>query len=243
MKKATNRLVVLGVTGCLAAVALAGCSAPAEEATPEPEPEATTEAFGIAIGPVDAGTDTILVTNDTGQAITAVATRTVDAAVAPDAVAEATSFEALPFSSEMWEPGQLAALSVDDPEKEVAAGEAEEKAEAQAATNANGSVSAASNASSANGTADVVLAESVDLQVTLADGSVYVLHQIDPKALSQADGVALHVDADASVAYLTYVEDGAEVSTLAAELQAAEAEKALADAAIEAQAAVEAVTD
>ena len=55
--------------------------------------------------------------------------------------------------------------------------------------------------------------------------------------------MAVKVDGEAGVAYLTYTEDGAEVSTLAAETQAAEAEKALSDAAAAAQGAVDAAAD
>ena len=240
MKRTTMRLAALGVAGCLTVAALAGCSAPADEPEAAPEPQ---QAYGIAIGTEDAGTATILMANDTGQAITTVATRTVDAAIAPDAVAEATSFEALPFSAEAWEPGQLAALFVDDPAKEVAAGEAEEAAEAEGASSAEEAADEAANEAADGAAADVVLTESVDLQVTLADGATYVLHGINPEALAQAGDVAVHVDADVNVAYLTYTEDGAEVSTLMAETQAAEAERALADAAAAAQGAAEVAAD
>ena len=230
MRRTTKRLLALGVAGCLAVVALAGCSTQAEESTPAPTPEPE-EAYGIAIGTEDAGTDTILMTNDTGQAITAVAARTVDAAVAPDAAAEATAFQAMPFSGEAWEPGQLAALFVGDPAKEAAVDEVAE-------------ATAAENADVAEGEpVDVAVAQSMDLQLTLADGTIYVLHDVDPAALAKVGTVTLGLDADANVAYLTYVEDGAQVSTLAAETQAAEAEKALSDAAAAAGAAKDAATD
>ena len=39
MKRMTNRLMALGMAGCLALAALAGCSAPAQEPAPEPAPE------------------------------------------------------------------------------------------------------------------------------------------------------------------------------------------------------------
>ncbi len=237
MKRTTMRLATLGVAGCLTVAALAGCAGPAEEPAPAPEPEVT---YGVAIGSEDVGTATVLMANDTGQAITAVATRTVDAAIAPDAVAESTSFEALPFSAETWEPGQVATLFLGDPAKEVAAGEAAEAAAADGSAN----VVEAANEAAANETdGNVMLTESVDLQVTLADGTVYVLHGINPQDLSQAENVAVKVDGEAGVAYLTYTEDGAEVSTLAAETQAAEAEKALSDAAAAAQGAVDAAAD
>lgn len=227
MKRTTNRLMALGMAGCLALAALAGCSAPAQEPAPEP----AKEAYGIAIGSEGEDTVTILVANDAGQPVTAVAARTVEAAVAPDASAEAAAFEPLPLSAEAWEPGQVAALFVNDPQKvaDEAEGAAEQAADAVA--------------DEGRAASDIIVAATVDLQVTLADGSTYVLHQIGPDALAKVEDVALHVDGEAGVAYLTYAEGGAEVSTLMAETQAAEAEKALAEAAANAAAAADAAAD
>ena len=214
MKRTTNRLMALGMAGCLALAALAGCSAPAQEPAPEP----AKEAYGIAIGSEGEDTVTILVANDAGQPVTAVAARTVEAAVAPDASAEAAAFE-------------VAALFVNDPQKvaDEAEGAAEQAADAVA--------------DEGRAASDIIVAATVDLQVTLADGSTYVLHQIGPDALAEVEDVALHVDGEAGVAYLTYAEGGAEVSTLMAETQAAEAEKALAEAAANAAAAADAAAD
>lgn len=83
----------------------------------------------------------------------------------------------------------------------------------------------------------VVLRPSYDIQLTFQDGTAAVLHAV---TFEEASEVTVNLDAETTLAYLTYELDGSQASTLEAEKAVQAEEQAAAEAAAQAQAEAEA---
>lgn len=232
MRSIAKKILEFGLAGCMAVVGLAGCSQPqAVEQPAAVEEEQPT--YDLIIGAEDAAVVNFPMTNGTESVITGLQVKDVASA----------DFSAnLMTSSQEWEPGQVAdvffaGVLIADAED----GAADSSAASSAAGAASGAA-AASDAADVTALEDLILNASYDLQLTMADGTTAVLHQLNLGSLMNAEDITIAVDAASGAAYLTYVEDDASASTLDAELQLiAEQEAALA-AAAEAEAAAAAVT-
>lgn len=78
-----------------------------------------------------------------------------------------------------------------------------------------------------------------DIVVTLEDGTEYTLHKVSVEELQEAKDCAVKVSSSDGLAYLAYTVDGAEVSTLDAEVAIKEEAEAKAKAEAEAKAKAE----
>lgn len=210
MRKTTYRMgIAVGLACCMTCGLLAGCSSNEPQAQSDETPVIEeAPAYELTIGEDADGALPLIIENDTGKAVTAVSVSLVGTE------GDSTS---LKMSEKQWAAGQTAGLFL------------------QAA---QGTGNAAESSSSAADAGDVVLNEAYDVTLTLEGDMVYTLHQVVPSTLGNVTDTAVHVDEEGAVAYLTYKEGDAEVSTHESELQvAAEAQLA---AEKEAQAAAEA---
>lgn len=227
MRSIAKKILAFGLAGCMAVVGLAGCSQPQAEEEAPAAVEEEQPTYDLIIGAEDDAVVNFPMTNGIESVITGLQVKDVASA----------DFSAnLMTSGQEWEPGQIADVFFAG----VLITDAEDgAADSSAASSAAGTsgTAAASDAADAAALEDLILNASYDLQLTMADGTTAVLHQLNLGSLMDAEDITIAVDAASGAAYLTYVEDDASASTLDAELQLiAEQEAALA-AAAEAEAA------
>lgn len=237
MRSVAKKMLAFGLAGCMAVMGLAGCSQPqAEETSAAVEEEQP--AYDLVIGTEDDAVVHLPVTNGTDGAITGVQVKDV---------ASADYSANLMEPGQVWESGQVAdvffagvlvdEVTVDGDAKEGEEGGASDSSAAAAAAAETESVADDAAAIEAALLDDIILLPMFDVQITMADGSAVVLHQLTLGTLMYAEDIAINVDAESGAAYLTYVENGSSASTLIAELQVIAEEEALAQEAAEAEAA------
>lgn len=218
MKNIVRKLTVASIAACFAALGLAGCAQqPAEEelAIEEQQP-----AYDLVIGTESDEVVDLPIKNQTEQAIVGLQFKLTDAAEYSANVMAA---------DQVWEAGQTAdvffeGVAVEEETVDPEANEAEEAAAEEASETGE----------------PLLLNEVYDVQLTAADGTVFALHQLSLTGLANAEDIAVSYDAATGFGYLTYLEDGAEVSTLESEQHIADAAAAVAQAEAEAAAAAQA---
>lgn len=218
MKNIFRAVVVAGVAACFALGGLAGCSQqqePEEEAIVEEQP-----AYDLVIGAESDVVVNLPIKNDTEQSIVGLQFKLTDAAEYSANIMAA---------DQVWEAGQTANIFFEGVtlEEEVAT---PEESDAQ-----NEAVIEASETGE-----DLLLNEVYDMQFTTADGAAFALHQLSLMGLAGAEDIAVKYDPATGFGYFTYMENGAEVSTLEAEQAIADVAAAVAQAEAEAAAAAEA---
>ena len=215
MKSITRILTVAGISACLAATGLVGCSQ--QEETVEEEPVVVEEqqpSYDLVIGTESDDVVNLPITNDTDLTIVGLQFKSVGAA----------EYSANVMASDQaWEPGQVADVFFEG----VALGEDGE------ADDASSNALAAASASGE----DLLLSDVYDVQFTAVGGSAFVLHQLSLASLVDTEDLAVNYDAISGLGYLTYMEDGAQASTLEAEQAIADEAAAIAQAEAEAAAA------
>lgn len=226
MKNIIRTLAIMGTAACFAVVGLVGCSQ--QEAVEEEPAIEEQPSYDLVIGAESDSVVDLPIKNDTEQSIVGVQFKLMDA---PEYSANIMT------ADQVWEAGQTAdiffeGVAVDE---ETALPEEESNAAQNEAATAD---EAAADA--------LLLTEVYDLQLTMVDGSVIVLHQMNLVGLAGMQDMVVKYDATSGLGYLIYQDDGSEVSTLeseqriAAEQTQAEAEAAAAAEAAEAEAAAEA---
>lgn len=225
MMKLGKKMLAAGACGVLAMGLLAGC---AQQSGPK---------YDLVIGQETETTLTLAMTNGTGQAIDGFSFMESGGLEFP---------ASLMAEGDAWEPDAVAQLFLEADVQEEVVGEVASDGEA-AEGNTQNAEAEDGNAQDADVAAgdDVVLNHTYDMQFSLADGSVATLHGLVLSDLVEAEDLTLMIDEESGLAYLTYTEDGSEVSTLDAEKQFKEAQEAAAAAAAaeaeaQAQAAAEA---
>lgn len=241
MKNAFKRIVVFGVAVCLASFGLAGCAQQTaqEEAAPVAEEQPS---FDLIIGTEDEAVVSVPFANGTDQPISGVQVK---------ATSEETFSPNLMEASQLWEPEQVANIffaGVMVADAQGAASDASSSSISSSAAGAASSatssaaattVSSSSASASADDATDLLLNDSYDIQFTEQDGTAFVLHQLVLSSLAEAEELVVNVDPVSGLGYLTFVEGGEDVSTLAAEEEIAAQAAAMQEQA-EAQAAIQA---
>lgn len=218
MKNIVRKLTVASIAACFAALGLAGCAQ--QSAEEEPAIEEQQPAYDLVIGIESDEVVDLPIKNQTEQAIVGLQFKLTDAAEYSANVMAA---------DQVWEAGQTAdvffeGVAVEEEMVDPEANEAEEAAAEEASETGE----------------PLLLNEVYDVQLTAADGTVFALHQLSLTGLANAEDIAVSYDAATGFGYLTYLEDGAEVSTLESEQHIADAAAAVAQAEAEAAAAAQA---
>lgn len=216
MKSISRILTAAGISACVAMMGLVGCSQP-QQAEEPPAVEEQQPSYDLIIGTESDDVVNLPIKNDTDLTIVGLQFKSVG---------EAEYSANVMASDQAWEPGQTADVFFEG----VSLGEDGDDAEA------DGSSSDALAAASASGE-DLLLSDVYDVEFTAADGSAFVLHQLDLESLAGTEDVAVNFDATSGLGYLTYVEDGSQASTLETEQAIADEAAALAQAEAEAAAA------
>lgn len=213
--KASFKMALAAMSAaCLTALALSGCSSPAQEEEVPEEPS-----YDILIG-VEAPDDVhVLMTNGMEQPITGIQFMPVGG----------TDFSAnLMTADQVWESGSVADVYFDG----VSAQGSSEDASDDQQANVASADDAATNDEDENAeqAADTQIQPLYDVRITCQDAASFDLHQIDLAALMSVEDIQLKHDAESNIAYLAFKANGTEVNTL-------EAEKGIIAAVAEAEAA------
>lgn len=216
MKSIFRAVAIAGITACVAMVGITGCSQPAaEEEVVEEQPS-----YDLVIGTESDGIVNLPIKNGIEQSIVGLQFKLTDAAEYSANVMTA---------DQVWEAGQTADVFFEGVAVEEEATSTEEDA------TQNEAIVAASEAGE-----DLLLNEVYDVQFTAADGTSFALHQLSLTGLVGMEDITVNYDAATGFGYLTYLENGTEVSSLEAEQGIADAAAAIAQAEAEAAAAAEA---
>lgn len=218
MKNIFRAFTAMGIVACFAVMGLVGCSQ--QEAVEEEPAIEEQPSYDLVIGTESDSVVDLPIKNDAEQSIVAVQFKLMDAAEYSANIMAA---------DQVWEAGQTAdiffegvAVETEDP---MPSGE-----EAQ-----NETVVEASETGE-----DLLLNEVYDVQFTASDGTVFALHQLSLTGLISVEDIAVKYDAATGFGYLTYLENGTEISTLESEQHVADVAAAVAQAEAEAAAEAEA---
>lgn len=241
----SKRIIAILTTVALCALPLSACSSQSSasnaSSSETSQSAASEESYDIVIGEEGYDTFSFVISNATDLTFgsSAAAGSNAESIVARPAGSLEYS-EVLPLA-DPWEPGQaakmyfvdtaLSAATVDSVESnpvETEASESETANEAVAAETAEGDT--------ANTAADLLIEGACDLKLIASNGSEYVLHQLVPSKLQDAQDIQLKIDSATSLAYIEYELNGQIESTLQSEIGIKNAE----DEALAAQAAEEA---
>lgn len=218
MKSIFRVVAMAAIVACFAGLGLAGC-APQQQEAQEAEEEPLIEegpAYDLIVGTENDSVVDIPIKNGTDQPIVGLQFKLTDAAEYSANVMAA---------DQVWEAGQTADVFFEGVSVEETAVSEGDDAQEEA-------IIAASETG-----VDLLLNEVYDVQFTTADGSTFELHQLSLMGLAATEDIVVHYDAATGFGYLTYTEDGVEVSTLEGEQAVTDAAAAVAQA--EARAATE----